>query len=61
MPKNVILTLEYNMGDYSDMEDDGLEIPTEPSQWFESFFQSDIDLSEMKVIGVRIDEGKSDG
>ena len=43
MKKNVILLLEYNLGDYSEMEDDGYEIPINPNDegLNESFYQSD--------------------
>jgi hypothetical protein len=58
MSKNVILILEYNMGDYSDMEEDGLTIPTDPEDngLNESFYQSDAMIHDMKIVGVRIEE-----
>ena len=37
MAKHLIITLEYDMGDYSDMKKDGYEIPTNPN---------DIELNE---------------
>lgn len=59
MSKNVILILEYNMGDYSDMEEDGLTIPTNPKDagLNESFYQSDALIHDMKIVGVRIEDG----
>lgn len=55
MSKHVILTLEYDLGDYSDREDDG-EVISETAQDYEdSFFQSDVIVSDMKIVGVRIE------
>ena len=60
MSKNVILILEYDMGDYSDMEEDGLTIPTDPNDvgLTECFYQSDALIHDMKIVGVRIEERK---
>ena len=58
MGKYVILTLEYCMGDYSDMEEDGYDIPTNPSDYEESFYQADICHTDMEIVGVRIIEDK---
>ena len=56
MAKHVILTLEYDMGDYSDREEDGCEISTDPEYYKDSFYQSDIDPFEINIVGVRIDD-----
>jgi len=55
MVKNLIITLEYNMGDYSEYEEDGSEIPTDPKDigLNETFFQSDALIHDMEIIGVR--------
>jgi len=58
MGKRVILTLEYDMGDYSDMEEDGQEISLDPSKWAESFYQSDVLIDAMKIVSVRVEGGK---
>lgn len=42
------------MGDYSDMEEDGLEIPTDPKEYEDSFFQSDALIHDMKIVGAKI-------
>ena len=57
MAKHLIITLEYDMGDYSEMEDDGHEIPTDPRDvgLNESFFQSDASIHDMKIVGVKIE------
>jgi hypothetical protein len=60
MAKNVILILEYSVGDFSGMEEDGEEIPTDPNDWRDTFIQSDVDLSAMKVVGVRVEDGESE-
>lgn len=51
---NVTLILEYDMGDYADMLEDGNSIPTNPEEWGESFFQSDVFVCDMKIVGVKI-------
>jgi len=56
MKKHVILTLEYDMGDYSDMEEDGNKISTNPKDWGDSFCQADINLQDLDIVGVRIEE-----
>lgn len=56
MGKQVYLILEYDMGDYSDMEKEGLDIPTDPSFYRESFFQSGVNISDIAITGVRIIE-----
>lgn len=55
MANHLIVTLEFDMGDYSDMEDDGLQIPTDPKDigLNESFYQGDATIRDMKIIGVR--------
>lgn len=53
--KRVILTLEYDMGDYSDREDDGMEISLRPEDYEETFQQADIFTCDMRIVGVRID------
>ena len=57
MAKHLIITLEYDMGDYSKMEEDGYEIPTSPNDvgLNESFFQSDASIHEMKIVGTKIE------
>ena len=52
--KHIILILEYDMGDYSDMEEDGLKIPTDPKEYEESFFQSDALIHDMEIVGTKI-------
>ena len=42
------------MGDYSDMEEDGLKIPTDPKEYEESFFQSDALIHDMEIVGTKI-------
>lgn len=56
MKKHLILTLEYDMGDVSDIEEDGYEIPTDPSDvgLNELFFQGDILIRDMKIVGAKI-------
>ena len=60
MAKNLIITLEYDMGDYLDMEEDGYEIPTDPKDVSlnESFYQSDALIHDMKIVGVRVENRK---
>ena len=57
MEKHLIITLEYDMGDYSDMEDDGFEIPMAPDDigLNESFYQSDALIHDMKIVGTKIE------
>ena len=57
MGKHLILTLEYDMGDYSDMEEDGYEIPTDiyDKGLNESFIQSDISVRDMEIVGARVE------
>jgi len=56
--KDVVLLLEYNMGDYSEMEEKGQDIPTAPNDigLQECFYQGDIDIQDMKIVGVKIKE-----
>lgn len=58
MAKHVILVLEYDMGDYSEAEQDGYAIPTDPKDigLHESFYQSDAVIHDMNIVGVRIEE-----
>ena len=56
MKKHVILTLEYDMGDYSDAEKEGSKISTNPEDWGDSFIQADINLQDLDIIGVRIEK-----
>ena len=58
MAKHLIITLEYDMGDYSDMEEDGYEIPTDPNEVDinESFFQSDALIHDMEIVGIRVEK-----
>lgn len=58
MKKHVILVLEYDMGDYSDMEEDGLKISKNPKDYEESFFQSDVMIHEINIVGVKIKKVK---
>lgn len=58
MKKHVILTLEYDMGDYSDLDDEG-GIPTDPKWYEETYYQSDALALDMKIISVRIEERES--
>ena len=53
--KHVILTLEYDLGDYSDREDDGYPISSDPKDYEESFFQSDVFVHDMNIVGARIE------
>jgi len=57
MKKHLIITLEYDMGDYSEMEKDGLEIPTDPNDigLNESFFQSDALIHDMEIVSARVE------
>ncbi len=59
MSKHVILTLEYDLGDYSDREEDGNSISVVPKDYEDSFFQSDVIVSDMNIVGVRIEERKA--
>lgn len=52
--KHIVLMLEYDMGDYSDMEEDGLEIPTDPKEYEDSFYQSDALIHDMKIVGTKL-------
>jgi hypothetical protein len=63
MKKHLILTLEYDMGDYSEMEKDGYKIPTSPDDIGiqESFYQSDATLDDMKIVGVEIRNKMTEG
>lgn len=54
--KHVILTLEYDMGDYSEQEEDGGTISTNPKDYNDSFFQADVFIHEMNIVGARIEE-----
>lgn len=58
MAKHVILVLEYDMGDYSEAEEEGQQIPTDPEDigLHESFYQSDANINHMRIVGVRIEE-----
>ena len=47
MGKHVILTLKYDLGDYSDLKEEGVEIPTNPEDYAESFFQADVNILDM--------------
>jgi len=51
MEKHVIVMLEYDMGDYSD-----LEISLDPKDWHDSFYQADINLQDLDIVGVKIEE-----
>lgn len=63
MAKHLILTLEYDMGDYSDMEKDGGQIPTSPDDIGiqESFYQSDAMIHDMEIVGVKIRDVSKEG
>lgn len=37
--KHVIVQLEYDLGDYSDIEEEGGEIPLKPMLWEDTFYQ----------------------
>jgi hypothetical protein len=54
--KHVILTLEYDLGDFSDIEADGGRISLDPKSYEDSFYQGDVYISEMDIVGVRIKE-----
>jgi len=56
MKKHVILTLEYDMGDYSELEEDGGKIPTDPKWYKEVYYQSGPLAVDMKIVGVRIED-----
>ncbi len=56
MKKHVIVQLEYDLGDYSDIEEEGGEIPLKPMLWEDTFYQSDAVLSDMTIVGVRVEE-----
>jgi len=57
--KHVVLVLEYDLGDYSEMEEERGEIPTTPGFWEESFYQGDCILGDLEIKAVRIEERKS--
>lgn len=59
MAKHVILTLKYDMGDYSEREEVGLRISTNPKDYEESFYQGDIFTCDMEIVGVEIEERSS--
>ena len=50
----VTLVLEYELGDYSDMEEEGQTIPLDPAQWEETFYQADVLICDMKIVNVKI-------
>lgn len=52
--KHVVLILEYDLGDFSDMEVEGIKIPIRPEDYQELFDQSDILSDEMRIVGVDI-------
>jgi len=58
MGKHLIIMLEYDMGDYSDMEGDGQEIPTDPNDvgLNESFYQGEASRHDMRIVGVRTED-----
>jgi len=56
MKKHVILTLEYDLGDYSTLEESGGSIPTDPKWYQEVYYQRDPLACDMKIVGVRIKE-----
>ncbi len=62
MGKHVIVTLEYDLGDYSDLEvayleeGEGRKLSTDPIDWGDSFYQSDINIQDLDIVGVRIEE-----
>ena len=57
MPKRVILVLEYDMGDYTNVLKDGRRISTNPRDYDDRFYQADINLQDLDVVSVRV-EGK---
>ena len=52
----MILTLEYDMGDYSDREEDGQPLSSNHKDYEESFYQGDIFPCDMVIIGARVEE-----
>ena len=52
----VILTLEYDMGDYMDMMQDCGEIPLDPADWEDGFEDQEIDIDKIKVMAVRVQD-----
>lgn len=52
MSKKVTLTLRYTIGEYEDDEN----LPENIEDWEDSFYQSDVDISNMKVIGISVDD-----
>jgi hypothetical protein len=55
MDKHVILILECDLGDYSDYEEES-KLSTDPKDWYDSFYQADINLQDLDIVGVRIEE-----
>lgn len=54
MPR-VILHLTCDMGDYTDMLEDRDEIPTNPEDWAESFYQSNLTIGDLTIKSVELD------
>ena len=55
MAKHIILTLEYDLGDYSDLEEER-ELSTDPKDWEDSFYQADINIQDLDIVRVRVEE-----
>lgn len=62
--KRIVLTLEYDLGDYQDMFNDcardGQPVGLEPEDWADSFYQSDVVIGDIKIIGVRVETESPD-
>ena len=54
MAKHVILTLKYDLGDYSDVEEDGEPISMNPQDYEETFHQADVLTGDMEIVGVEV-------
>jgi hypothetical protein len=54
--KHVILQLEYDLGDYSDVQREPGSISTNPEDYKEIFQQSDVLVCDMQIVGARIEE-----
>jgi hypothetical protein len=47
--RKVTLVLEYEIGEF---EDD--EVSNDPEDWKDRFFQSDVFIHDMEIVGVKI-------
>ena len=50
----LVLVLEWELGNVSEFEDDGVKLDLNHESWEETFYQADLIQSDFKVVGVKI-------